>query len=424
MPTDLPDIFQFTSVAALLAAYFDLRAEHTARTALAEWIGEELGCSGEHVFNFLAISRKVQVEQVPALARRMQLDEHGREYLRRLVVLLTLSQIGLSELPSRKRPAVEIAAAVLPMHATWSRKQVGSQSPPASTDGRPCIYDTLVFADFARAWIRWRKDNGMVATCAYLAKKMGVSKTLANGISTGAVKLRPEHVAGVIRAYRLSDDEGHYLEGMARYSIATDTEDKARERHALLCFAAAQGVRTPAGAAWRVASYWGASAIWALASLPFFRANAAWISLALRGRIPVPDVQDLLDAMVQTGVLVPQGSGPPRPGVSEVQVEPPEAELASYAFHASVLRLLQHELILPARDQLFRGCVIALPEVAEPLVRACLEELQAEMDGLVVAAEDRARSGCAMDRVLLSVLHFNPVSTRLSLSLEPEVRRR
>lgn len=358
---------------------------------------------------------------------RAILSRTGESAVTRLYSAVT-SHMVLTDFVSRDCPAVETRASVLPVQREWSRTPLGSRHLPSSPDGRPCIYASLRFADFAQPWIQWQKGLGKQASAAILAKRMGVSRSLANNISNGTTELRPEHVQKVIAAYGLSDDDGAYAEGLARYAVATDARDRARERRALLDFAAARGVRTPESEEWRVSSYWGARAVWALGFLPFFRPNAAWVYLALRGRVPLDLAVELEHALLATGLWVKSPSGLVRPATELVRLDRLDttvAGIAANSCHDSLCRMLQHELAFPWPGQQRRAWVLALPDAAVPMMRTRLEAFWAQISGLGVAAQERAARGeTTLDRLLLTCFDFFPLTRRLSMTLSPEVRRR
>lgn len=403
--------------------HLDLTRECVQRVPVAE------RTAGTITWNVDRIAARAAERATTRVGRDLRtiLAQTGESPITRLY-FTGLAHVGLTEPQHRDRPAVEIPASVLPVQREWSRAPLGSRFQRTSTDGRPCIYASLRFADFAQPWLQWQKGLGKPCSATILAKRMGVSRSLANNISNGTTDPLPRHVQGVIAAYGLNREEGAYVEGLARYALATDVADKARERRALLDFAASQGVRTAESELWRVSSYWGAQAVWALAFLPIFWANPAWIYFALRGRVPLDMSVELVDALLATGLWVKDPSGAVRPALDLVQLIPQDPEVAGLAansLHSSVIRMLQHELSSPLRDQHFHGWVLALPDAAVPRVQVLLEAFRKEIVSLLQAAQARASRGeSVLDQLFLTNFDFFPVTKRLANTLTPERPRR
>lgn len=147
--------------------------------------------------------------------------------------MVTASQVRLTEVMARPEecPPLESETAVLRRRPRSSRGEEGSQDSLTAADGRPCIYGTMDFVVFARAWIAWRKRHRKPCSARFLAK---------------------------------------------------------------------------------------------LSFLPHFRANPAWISLALRGRLPVKDARDLLRALVQAGLLAADLTGALHPMGEDVRIPIPD----------------------------------------------------------------------------------------------------
>lgn len=328
--------------------------------------------------------------------------------------LVLVEQQRLSEVlwrdGGKKRPPAGTEPPGLPLPTPPSRVQEGS--PQTRERGeRPCLYLYLDFSRYARDWIAWRRLEGSPCSASWLARRMGTGKTLANDLCTGAALLRPGHVPGVAHAFGLTDEEAIYLEGLARLNLATHPEDRARERHALLAWAAERGVRTTEGEDFRASSHWAPRAVHALSFLRAFQDNPAWISIALRGRIPWRDVPELLTVMQGAGLLEPGPGGALRPAAYHVRNPYSHAGLARFAYHDSLLRLCQSELRSPTRDQLFRGYVLALPDAARPALREHLAAFKAAQLAAYQAADTRGVTGSeGPDRVVVGSLQHLPLT--------------
>ncbi len=297
---------------------------------------------------------------------------------------------------------------------------IGSPNATPEELKRPCLFDALEFHPFAQRWIAWRRASGRPCSAAWLADQMRVGETLANDLSTGRARPKPRHVPGLVRAYGLTPKEATFLEGIARHELATDLEDKARQRMALLRYAVDQGARHPVGERWRVAAHWGPRAIWGLSTLTGFWANPIWISLALRGRLPVAQAKDMLQTLIYTGLLVPAGEGVLRVAEPTIQLTPPDQEVADFALHDSVLDLLRQEVLVAAPDQRFLALNLMLPAEAVPRAFAMGEGFRDRMLSIIAAAQLRVEAGesppCAL---MLTATQIFPGSC----PFQPTIRR-
>ena len=251
---------------------------------------------------------------------------------------------------------------------------------------------------------------------------MKSGRSLAYDLVTGTAVLLPRHVPGLARAFDLTKDEAAYLEGMARHGIAVDLLERARERQALIAFAVAHGVRTWEGEQFKLASHWAPRAICALACLPVFRDNPAWISCALRGRICWQDVRDMMASLLAVGMLQPRPGGPPRPEVIERQDPGDVPGMTRYAFHESILKLLQGELQFPTPDQRLRAWGFALSDTALPALWERRDAYKARVEQILRGSDARAATS-PPDRVLLSALQLIPLSRPLIDALVLKVPR-
>ena len=156
------------------------------------------------------------------------------------------------------------------------------------------------------------------------------------------------------------------------------------------------------GGAIRISAHWGAHAILALADLPRFRANAGWITRVLGGRLPLWDAVDLVRALLSTGLLVQPEAGQPRPSVEVRQYRDSEPDLASFALHESVLRMIASDLRVPQPGRRLQGQLLALPDDAIPLVQGALDAHKDAVHQALRAADARAKAGLSVpDRVVL-----------------------
>ncbi len=298
-------------------------------------------------------------------------------------------------------------------------------SPAPRADGRPCLYATTAFHAFAQEWIAWRKRRDKASSATWMGKQMGVSRSLAHALAKGTTPPRREHIPGLVRAYGLNASEAAYLEGLTRYALATDPEDKAREHHALLSYALAQGVRTLDGDRWRVAAHWAPRVIWALAHLPSFQERPGWVAQILGGRVLVHEAKELLEALLNTGLLVPQPEGPPEPAEPKIALPEAEQQLARFALHDSVLWAMQRELRLPFVGQRFCGWVLALPERAAEPVQAAVERYRTALQAEMIQAQERiAAGGASPATVLISANQIFPLTEPLEPTWTRRRRRR
>lgn len=356
-------------------------------------------------------------------AATAELDHDLRELVRETaeervgrVYLLWTEQMCMSALPlpETKGAGGERAPAGLSGGGDSSRR--GVDLPDLSSVARPCLYLYLDFVDYARAWTAWRRARGLPCSATWLGRRMGVSKSMAYYLVTGASPLWPEHLEGLRRAFSFSTEELAYVDGMIQHRTAADLAEKAWTRKALLDFGAARGVRTVEGEAFRVAAHWAPFAIHALAHLRGFQDDPVWISAALRGLICEEDAADQMVALVTTGMLAPQPLGPARPAIP-VETNLPEIQnLARFALHDSMLCLVQDDLRRPAADPRASARVIAMPESALPRLRALLNAYKDRILRVLQASDARSS---VQDRVLLIGMQFRPLTHPLVTSLAP-----
>lgn len=324
---------------------------------------------------------------------------------RRLVAVLveqvTLAEVsaGVSGLP---HPRSQKKTFVLPRPEPWSNEEKRTISSENHPPGRPCIYHYHRFAPYVRDMVSWRRAHRLGASASWFSTELGVSRTYANDLCNGRADLTLARVGDMAATLRLDADEAVYLEGLIRFQLATDLQDKARERLALLAFAEARGVRLLDGEAFRISAHWGAHAILALADLPRFRANAGWITRVLGGRLPMQDALELVRALLSTGLLVQPEAGQPRPSVEVRRYRDPEPELASFALQDSVLRMLSSDLRVPQPGRRLQGQLLALPDDAVPLMQGALDRHNDAVRQALDAADGRAKAGLSVpDRVVL-----------------------
>lgn len=285
-------------------------------------------------------------------------------------------------------------------------------SPCAHPPGQPCLLHHLSLAKYIQEWGRWRAARGRSASAGWFARGLDLSRSQAHALITGAAKLLPEHVPAMARLLELPAPELPYLEGLARHATATDAQDQARERLALIAYATQHGVQTLDGASFQVAAHWGSGAILALAELPSFQANAGWIVQKLGGRLTPLEAHTLLCALLETGHLVPQPEGPPRPATVERVLDSPESRLGLIAVHDGQLRLLRGELALGGADLRLQGQLLAIPEEAMPRILRAVADSQEEIPWL--EAGERAQAGqSALDRVVLAATYLCPITPDL-----------
>lgn len=318
-----------------------------------------------------------------------------------LVEQVTLAEVSAG-VSGTAHPRSRKKTFVLPGPEPWSKGENTATSNENHPPGRPCIYRYLRFEPFIRDMVSWRRAHRLGASASWFAAELGVSRTHANDLCNGRADLTLGRVGDMALVLGLDGEEAVYLEGLIRFQLARDLQDKARERMALIAFAAARGVRNPEGEEIRIAGHWGAHAILALADLLGFRANAGWITRMLGGRLPLQDAFELVRALLSTGMLVQPEAGQPRPSTRERTRRDAKPSLTQFAYHDSVLRMLSSDLRVPQPGRRLQGQLLALPADAMPLVQAALD---AHSDALVQAlrgADVRFRSGqSAPDRVVL-----------------------
>ena len=346
------------------------------------------------------------------LGRRLRqiVGQTAEEPVTRLTLLLT-EQIPLTEVlalpPARICPPDQGTPPRLPLRKSPVAKDEEGVTFATPTDGRPCLLRYLDLPTYASAWMLWRQERRQPANVRWLAVHIGVSRAVAHELITGATLFAPHHVAGVVKALSLPEVEATYAQGVARYAVATDAEDRSRERRALIAYAAEHGVHTLAGDLYQVTSHWGPQAILGLTRLPGCRDNAAWLSLMLRGRVSALEAGTWTDALVRTGWLERDEHGALQLGLPNPQATLGVDRLAGYALHESLLRQMQAELSFPVAGQRWRGWGLALPSAAVPLVRRALQTWQDEILQVFRGADHR-RDASPHDRVVAVAAQLFP----------------
>lgn len=345
---------------------------------------------------------------------RAVLRKGEKKPVNRLYLALT-EQLMLTEAPSpirRKRPASQEGSRALTGRGVRSKSEVerGGSSEPVA-EGPPCLLHYLEFSPYALAWMRWRQGARRGVSYRSLARKAGVSKSVLQALFNGAARVLPGHIPMLVRLMDLPEREAHYLEGLSRLGLATDPEDRAREYRALIAWAEESGVRTRAGESFKLTSHWGADAILALTDLPGFRPNAAWISMALRGRLAMSSSEDLLGALLRSKELVQSSDGSMTWTAGERLSGKDAPSAAIYAHHHSLVHLARAELLVRGAGQRHQGLVLALADgdLSEVLaaVRACRDEIVA---ALRESAERAAAGDGRLDRVFIIGLQLFPIT--------------
>ena len=274
----------------------------------------------------------------------------------------------------------------------------------------PCLYRFLEFVHFARTWVDQRRTRGQVCSATWLSKRAGLSRTLCNNLCTGASLLRLEHIPGVIRAFGLIPEDAPYLEGMSRYTTASDPLAKARERSLLLRYAAERQIRTVQGEHFRFLSHWAPLVVYEMASLPAFWLDRSWLHYALRGRVHWEEAGEILETLFHLGLLDRETGRPlTNSALREVELEE-SIRLAGFNGQDSVLELLIRELLFPVPDRLQLGWVLAVPDSVFSQVLERVAAYHHEVQQIYEAAATRPTQ---LDRVVITATQLFPLA-RLS----------
>ncbi len=346
---------------------------------------------------------------------------------RTVVVLshvLTLSRVMPTRPASCPTPATDPEPLSTPDASATVQEGAGQPADAAPLDpGRPCLYHHLSLASYGRAWQRWQETRKRPLSLRWLAKRAELSPSYVHALITGAALLPVHHVPALARAFDLDEDERQYLEGLALLARATDREEQWRLKHSLLRFAAQKKHRTLEGERFRAFATWAPLAVLALADLPVFRNNVAWISLALNGRVTLQEARELVPILMGAGLLAPSEVGPPRPTISE-SIDDPFRGLAGFSCYYSLLRLQRGELMFPTEDRRYRGWTLALPEEADVELRALLLRHVARITEVHGACQARRQTGQSPpDRVVLCSQQLYPLTHPLTASVVLRRRR-
>ena len=236
----------------------------------------------------------------------------------------------------------------------------------------PEVYWFTDFRRFLQAW--WDHQKALrpgVWSYEFFARRYKVSKAWLPNLIAGRQRgVKERHLDVLVDAVGLDEERATYLRLLVRY----DVEPWPRVRAALLeqilelrAFHSASPLEREA-----LASFgdWRHRALYELAQCPGFRADADWIARSLQSEVTPEEAQQVLDALISLGLLVPT-----RDGAGLMVKEPTlasdgqsQARLAR-AFHVGALERARLALDQPRDERQILGATFACPRERYPELR-------------------------------------------------------
>lgn len=286
------------------------------------------------------------------------------------------------------------------LHDAATKEEEGAVPPSMLDPGQASAsLSTFAFDDYRpylRAWFErkqaLRAPGRDPYTQGMLAQRVPCNSSLISKLLSGEGKLPEHHVAGMVKALRLSAPEAEDFSLLVRLTHATEPLARAmllRDRLALPGFREGRPALAAAMAAFSSPTH---LALFELARHPDFRPDPDWIAdvLTTGDRAACAAA---LDDLSRLGALVPDASGVPRPATAHFSLSSDTRRELMLALHLSLLdhadaMVAQAPELTRRADQCIVLPVGAMEELTE-LVRA----LHRRVDTLLQAARDAFPNG-------------------------------
>jgi len=174
--------------------------------------------------------------------------------------------------------------------------------------GAPDIYNFHDYRQFLREWLQHLKAAHRLST-RQVAKTSGVSESYLSMILSGQRRLSAEQLNKLVPALKLERSEASYLEWLSTIVDADSPEQQLDALKKIQRFRRYRNLNPLEIETYRYLQHWYHIAIRELAQLPGFQLDPKWIQGSLRYKVPVPEIKEAVEFLIDHGFLKVDGQG-------------------------------------------------------------------------------------------------------------------
>ncbi len=238
----------------------------------------------------------------------------------------------------------------------------------------PNIYDFQDYRDFLKAWFDYKKSNSDYWSYGLWARKLGLKTTSA---LTMVIKkdrhAGPKMVDKFISYFELGLDAETYFKELVRLNKVTKNDPKL-----LVMLTGNQG--SSQSTKGDLVFQWLAFAIREMSHLEDFKPEWDYILNRLRPHVEIPQVQLLLEKLVQRGILTSDYKVTNKVIAPEGEVNPTEVK----NYHHSIMELAKEALPISPTKRIFTSSTISIAskdiEKAQKMIRDFQVEFGKKME--------------------------------------------
>lgn len=196
----------------------------------------------------------------------------------------------------------------------------------------------------------------------------------------GMRNLSIEGIEMICRYLELSEGEAKFFRHLVGFNQAECIDEKNRHFEELCFFKAFQEIKRLDQRNYAYFSKWYYPAIREMAYFEDFRADAAWVSAQLAGRVSREQAGEALRLMKEWGFLVPNAQGRLRPAQPALSSDDEVTNIALLNFHREMIGQAAHALDnTPAPFRDISSITIAIDYPAFNKMKKRLQELRREL---------------------------------------------
>jgi uncharacterized protein (TIGR02147 family) len=238
----------------------------------------------------------------------------------------------------------------------------------------PNIYDFQDYRDFLKAWFDYKKSTSDYWSYGLWARKLGLKTTSA---LTMVIKkdrhAGPKMVEKFISYFELGTDAENYFKELVRLNKVTKNDPKL-----LVMLTGNQG--SSQSTKGDLVFQWLAFAIREMSHLEDFKPEWDYILSRLRPHVEIPQVQLLLEKLVQRGILTSDYKVTNKVIAPEGEVNPTEVK----NYHDSIMELAKEALPISPTKRTFTSSTISIAskdiEKAQKMIRDFQVEFGKQME--------------------------------------------
>ena len=264
--------------------------------------------------------------------------------------------------------------------------------PPVSTDlirelrapnaACPSPFDYRDYRDFLLAWLKYQKQTQQNVLEEFTRKtELSVDHILR--VLKRSRRLPLAAHRKVLGCLGLPATETAFLDALYHLSESDSKEVRIAAIRRMMSFAEFQRKSPAETEAWRYLSHWFYVAIREMATLPDFRADAAWIQKRLRYDVPLADIRKALAFLESSGFLEIRENGRVESKLKFVECAGGIYRLALGQFHREMLEKAGLAIeTIPSEKRLLLGHTMALPKERQDAVFEILREAMTKITAL------------------------------------------